>query len=195
MRFSRQELEVRDRALLTRIRCGDHEALRELYYAYFPYLLKFTEKQLRVKSDAPDVVHDVFLSLWQRRGVIEIKDNVYSYLFAAVRMRSRDTRNRQIQIAQNELESDPHTQVMVPQSAIVGPDGERDARAKELGIRVEQVLCKMSIGMQEFFRLSRLHQFSHAEIAEASNVTLNTVNVQITRAIRLISADLAKNPI
>lgn len=195
MRLSRQELEVRDRALLARIRCGDHEALRELYYAYFPYLVKFTERQLRFKSDAPDVVHDVFLSLWQRRGVLEIKDNVYSYLFAAVRMRGRDTRNRQLQIAQNELEAETHLQAAVPQAAIVGPDAERDARARELGIRVEQVICGMSIGMQEFFRLSRLHQFSHAEIAEASNVTLNTVNVQITRAIRLITADLAKNPI
>jgi RNA polymerase sigma-70 factor (ECF subfamily) len=195
MALTRQELEVRDRALLARIRCGDHEALQELFYAYFPHLLRFAERQLRVSYDAADVVHDVFMSVWQRRGTLDIRDTVYTYLFSAVRMRSRDVRLRQAQIERFEVEAPSETPAAVPKAAIVAPSVERDAAALDIAQQVEDILCGMAVGMQECYRLSRLHQCSHAEIAAAMNVSVNTVNVQISRALKVISTSLAAKPV
>jgi RNA polymerase sigma-70 factor (ECF subfamily) len=195
MKLTRQELEVRDRALLARIRCGDHEALRELFYAYFPHLLRFTERQLRVSYDAADVVHDVFMSVWQRRGTLEIRDNVYTYLFSAVRMRSRDVRKRQAQIEHFEVDTPSGSPAVVPKAAIVAPSVERDATALDIAQRVEEILCDMAVGMQECYRLSRLHHCSNAEIAEAMGVSVNTVNVQMSRALKVIATSLAAKPL
>jgi RNA polymerase sigma-70 factor (ECF subfamily) len=197
-RKDRVSIEARDTELLNRIRCGDHDALRELFYHYFSELVIFARRQLRVPSEAPDVVQDVFASLWHRRGVLDLHAAVSSYLYGAVRLRSRDVRVHQVLVEKYMVDSDANAgkeYERVPASAQVPNEGEERVNVEEVMTVVEHAVRRLPDRTQEVYRLSRYHNLSHKDIAVALDLSPNTVNVQMSRALRAIARALGQpNP-
>jgi RNA polymerase sigma factor (sigma-70 family) len=73
-----------DIALLHRIRASERAALDELYLTHANALLMFAERFVPPDT-AEDIVHDVFLSVWQRRETLTVRGDLRGYLFGAVR--------------------------------------------------------------------------------------------------------------
>jgi RNA polymerase sigma-70 factor, ECF subfamily len=77
-----------DEALITGAAGGDAGALARLYDRYAPPLLAAGERILGGRRDAEDVLHDVFVEVWQQAGDYDaVRGSVKSWLF--LRMRSR----------------------------------------------------------------------------------------------------------
>jgi RNA polymerase sigma-70 factor (ECF subfamily) len=96
---------------LTKERC------EELYRQHAPAAFRRAERMLGSVSDADEVVHDVFLRLFEQPGQFLGMSGISTYLYSAVtheclnRIRNRRTRTRLgEQRAQLEPTSDPGTQ-------------------------------------------------------------------------------------
>jgi RNA polymerase sigma-70 factor, ECF subfamily len=77
-----------DEALIVGAAGGDAGALAQLYDRYAPSLLSAGERILRSRRDAEDLLHDVFVEVWQQAGDYDaVRGSVRSWLF--LRMRSR----------------------------------------------------------------------------------------------------------
>ncbi|HMI87694.1 MAG TPA: sigma-70 family RNA polymerase sigma factor [Polyangiaceae bacterium] len=77
-----------DEALIEGAAGGDARALARLYDRYASPLLSAGERVLGSRRDAEDVLHDVFVEVWQQAGDYDaVRGSVKSWLF--LRMRSR----------------------------------------------------------------------------------------------------------
>jgi RNA polymerase sigma-70 factor (ECF subfamily) len=80
--------ESSDAQLIERIAGGDRQALASLYDRYAASLLGAGMYTLKQRRDAEDVLHDVFVEVWQQAGDYDpIRGSVKAWLF--LRMRSR----------------------------------------------------------------------------------------------------------
>jgi RNA polymerase sigma factor (sigma-70 family) len=84
-------MDIEDRELWDIARSSDADAARRAFGClsnrYFELLVQFAGKLCR-RQDAPDVVSDVFASIWVRRATIRVNDTVRGYLYGAVRWRA-----------------------------------------------------------------------------------------------------------
>ncbi len=81
--------------LYEKVKSGDKNSLVALFKLYFERLCFFALKYLNDKEEAKDIVHDVFLKLWQDRSKINIDTSLKAYLFKAVQNNSIKYLNKQ----------------------------------------------------------------------------------------------------
>ena len=58
----------------------DQRSFEELFRQYFPALMAFSRKILVDEDDAREVVHKVFIALWEKREEIDLSTSLKSYL-------------------------------------------------------------------------------------------------------------------
>lgn len=84
-----------ERALVDRLRAGDHDAFVRLLTHYTDRLLRFACSLVGSRDGADDIVQQVWVQLWDRRAVLDLT-HLKSYLFRAVRNRALDERDATI---------------------------------------------------------------------------------------------------
>lgn len=139
---------------------------------------------LKNEEDARDVVQDVFLKLWQKRGDLGQVENVEAF---AMRM----TRNRCIDLLRA--------------SRYVGLDGETDRQLKEESYDVQsgmevseeaQLVQKLMDDLPETLRqimkLRDMDQLEYEEIAEVTGLQVNAIRVNLSRARKKIRDEFLK---
>ncbi len=73
-----------DIALLQLLTLGDNAAYTEIYNRYWQNLFAIAANKLRNLADAEEIVQDIFLEIWNRRGTFVFNTKLSSYLSAAV---------------------------------------------------------------------------------------------------------------
>jgi RNA polymerase sigma-70 factor (ECF subfamily) len=61
---------------------------------------------------------------------------------------------------------------------------------EELQIQIDAAMEKLTPGCRKIFKMSRYEDKKNKEIAEALNLSIKTVEAQITKALRYLKADL-----
>lgn len=56
-------------------------AFNELYTQYYPLLFKFVNGMLNASADSEEIVHDIFLKIWEERSLITQAECQRAYLF------------------------------------------------------------------------------------------------------------------
>ncbi|MFZ2146705.1 MAG: sigma-70 family RNA polymerase sigma factor [Sedimentisphaerales bacterium] len=81
---------LEDRLLLWRFKRGSKDAFRDIYEKYVGDLLTLAANLLNDKTDAEDVVQDVFISFVQSLKKFRLRGTLKGYLATCVANRSRD---------------------------------------------------------------------------------------------------------
>ena len=74
----------------------DQQNFEKLFKDYFAALMAFSRKILGDEDDAREVVHQVFINLWERRDSIDLSTSMKSYLFTAVNNRSLNRTQKKV---------------------------------------------------------------------------------------------------
>jgi RNA polymerase sigma-70 factor (ECF subfamily) len=113
---------------------GDESALGELYDRHAGAMLGVALRILKLRQDAEDLVHDVFVEAWQKAADFDgSRGSVRSWLLVRVRSRGVD-RLRSLSAARRrgllgEGESAPDTEGAAVAAVWDGPDRERARKA------------------------------------------------------------------
>jgi DNA-directed RNA polymerase specialized sigma24 family protein len=78
--------------LVARVRTGDVAAFALLYERWYEPMRRLAATYVR--SEAQDIVQDVFLALWRGRASLRVRETLGAYLLAAVRHRAIDVKSR-----------------------------------------------------------------------------------------------------
>ena len=80
-------------------------SFEEIYEAYFAKMKRFSKEYVLSDEDAENIVHDVFLDLWEKWDTFSTKNNMFAYLFISVKHKCIDfLRHRAImQKAETEI--------------------------------------------------------------------------------------------
>lgn len=166
-----------DAPVVERLRNDDVEAFQEIFVTYYPVLHRFVYRWLGDESAADDIAQGVMVDLWERRHTLVLHASLKSYLFAAARYRVRDLFAHDAVIARHAREFQ-----LDPGNAIT-PAPDASVLADELIRAAEHRIAAMPPRMRAIYRLSRDAGLSYAEIAGELGISINTVYVQMGRAL------------
>jgi RNA polymerase sigma-70 factor (family 1) len=170
---------VTDFALWDAIRQDDEHAFAALFERYWARLFKLAFAQVRDREACAEMVHDIFLTLWQKRHELEIEDFL-TYLAAATRYQvyrhKRAARVIPIQYAEQLTET--------PATATSRNRGADDLTDVDLERGLAAYLGQLPARCREIFLLSRTQQLSNHEIADRLGISKRVVENQITTALR-----------
>jgi RNA polymerase sigma-70 factor (family 1) len=169
--------KLTDQQLTALLIKGDEQSFTEIYRRYAAKLAGFASSKLYNFDDAKDILHDMFVNLWENREQIHITTNLQSYLFGVIRHRIIDKIRKNITREQYAL-------MVQALTASFEESSDRQLEAKELKQIVEQSLDELSPRVREIYRMSRESGLRNREIAEKLNLSEQTVKNQLSMAIK-----------
>jgi len=161
---------------------SNRRAYDEIYERYWCKLYTTALKRIGSEEDAKDLVQDLFISLWIKREILEIKVSLSAYLFSAIKYRiinyieSNLVKSNYLKTLEKAFDYDNSTN-----EKILCNDLERFL---ESGIK------SLSPKVKEVFVLSRMERLSNNEIASKLDVSEQTVKNQISKALKTLKLHL-----
>lgn len=169
-----------------RIRRSDREAFECLFYALHDALYRYAVSIAGEEATAGDIVQEVFVQLWERRGTLDPERSLRALLFRMVRNRAynheRD-RRRRAKLLREEGE-------VIANGRPEAPDGR--VRAKHLDGLLRQWIEALPERQREALLLSRYEGLSHEEIAQVMDISPRTVNNHLVRALKTLRGEVSK---
>jgi RNA polymerase sigma-70 factor (family 1) len=172
-----------DHELVTLLREGDESAYTEIYNRYKGILYQHAYRRLPNQEEVDDIIHELFTTLWVKRGTIVFKTNLSGYLYTAVRNRILDYVSHQ-QVASAYVTS---LQEFMDKGTAVT---DYRVRLNMLQQLIEKEIESLPAKMREVFELSRKSQLSHQEIAFKLDISEKTVKNQVHNALKILRVRL-----
>ena len=177
---------ISDSDLAGKVKTGEKNAYQELFERYSPRIYQFSLSYLKNKSDAEELVQDVFLKIWEKRETLDQSKNIESFIFkVAVNtiydfIRHKNIENAFNDFARANFETDSnntwHTVIF----------DEMTANLKEL-------VAKLPEQQQKIFQLSKEEGLASEEIAEKLNLSKRTVENHLYRAVSFLKENFRRD--
>lgn len=159
----------------------DQQVFEELFKKFFPPLMAFSRRILSDEDDAREVVHQVFINLWEKRYDIDLSKSLKSYLFTSVNNRSLNVIRDRKKFSSEEIPEE------------VGQwDVSAQIEALELEDRIRAVIDDLPERCREIFQMNRFEGSTYSEIAKQLNISVKTVENQMSKALRILREQLAE---
>lgn len=180
-------LSLSDSAMVERIREGDLGVFEGVFRKHYPELVRFAFSIVRSQDVAQDLVSDMFATLFERRSTWEIRTSIRAYLVAATRYRVfnyvRDSGRAQKRYAMLSLALDDDDVTTGPsqESRLI----QKEESATQLAA-LEKAMAELTPRSRMVVALRWRQQLSFNEIAEIMNTTSAAVQMQLSRAMKLL---------
>ena len=181
-------MNLASREILQNIILGDELSFERIYLYYYPRLKYFAMQYLADYEASSNVIQDVFTELWDKRQTLYIDTNLHAWLFTVTKNKSlkmirqlKSRNNYDNYIKNRELDINYKSLDAFGTSNIV---------FEELQTQIQTALEKLSPACRRVFEMSRFEDKKNREIAEELNLSIKTVEAQISKALRSLKADL-----
>jgi len=172
-----------DEALVEMLRDDNAWALKEIFDRHNLRLYHLAANILHDSELAKDIVQDVFIDIWNRRHTSHIQQ-LSGYMLRAVKFQVlNQLRNGKIR---------EHHLKTVQQTVFVNQT-EEAINFQETEHALKESLNQLPPRCRQIFFLSRFEYLSNKEISTRLNISSKTVEVQITKALAFLRANLEKS--
>lgn len=177
-----QWTELTDSVLVELLENSDAKAFEVIYRRYWRQLYGFVYQQVGSKEDTEEIVQELMTSLWQNRGVSEIR-SLNAFLFIA----ARNLTNRHFRSKIN-LRKYHEFQLMKDVSESI--DTEEIFSEAQLMETIEKVLARLPEKTATIFRLSKVDELPVKTIASKMGLSDKAVEYHITKSFKAIREHL-----
>jgi len=153
---------------------GNLHAFSILFDRYGKRLFHFSNGYLKSVEDAEEIVQDVFLKIWNIRKELVVDKSFESYLFTIAKNAILN------KIRKSKLEHAYLSYVKLHPDQNVSLDDELDF--SELDKAYKDAIERLSPRRKEIFLLSKEQHLPNSEIATKMNISIKTVENQMTSA-------------
>jgi RNA polymerase sigma-70 factor (ECF subfamily) len=167
-----------DAALVALVAQANRAALGALYDRHASSMLAVAIRMLRSRREAQDLLHDVFLEVWEHaREYDPAKATVRTWLFVRLRSRALDRLGRAEHKRTESLDSEATLDL-------------RDAATVEAvdAIAVKQALAQLPPEVREVLDLTYFEGQTAREVAECTGVPIGTVKSRLSRGLAALEA-------
>ena len=134
-----------------------------------------------------DIVQEIFIWVWTHRERLEIKTSFKGYLLTAVKFKTANyIRNGKVKEAFFQRIAAIHAHTL-------SPDTAESMETKELEALIRETVNELPEKCREIYQLSRNSQMTNKEIAHTPDVSVKTVENQMTIALRRLRVVLTKH--
>ena len=162
--------------LLRRLNEGDERAFDALFRHYSALVYRFAYGYLKARPDAEEIVQECFLKIWEKRAQLRPDVPLKAYLFTTAH-----------HAILNQLRRQQQRQRFQTYSAGLAPvQVGNEAGFSELEALYQAALAQLPPKRREIFMLSRQQGLSYPEIAQQLNLSVKTVEAQMTHALKFL---------
>lgn len=163
--------------ILHGIKQGNEETFRQIFHAYYEGLCHYAFTLLRDMDDAEDVVQAMFLKIWEKRETLAITHTIKSYLYKSIYHQCINQFDRRT-VRTRFQEQKAAVKYVAVQQPEVFPD--------ELEERITTAINTLPKQCRRIFVMSRYQEMKYSEIAEALGISVNTIENQISKALKIL---------
>jgi RNA polymerase sigma-70 factor (ECF subfamily) len=156
-----------------------------LFGSHFTGLCVFAQKYVKDFETAKEIVQDAFISLWEKRETIDMDRPVKSYLTMAIH-------NKCTNHLRNIRKFDPYILDLENLLDVPEYDGADSMVEIELKEKIESAIAQLPEKCREIFILNRYENLKYQEIADKLQISVKTVESQISKALQHMRISLAE---
>ena len=178
--------EKLDSELVELLRGSSQEAFGELYARFKDRLMYLCKRYMKNETDSEDIVHDVFLQLWETRHCLNTEFSFSGYVhtvtqnLAMDRLRHFDVHSRFARkILMNGTDSTNETE-----DAIIDNDYAK---------LMDELIEKLPAKQREIFQLSRTKGMTYKKIADLLQISVPAVQKHVSLTLKKIKEHLQQH--
>lgn len=174
--------------LLRQLINGDERALRQIFDRYLLRVYHFMQGYIKNQAESEDLAQTVFVKLWEKRNTIDPHKSFDVFLFTIAHrsvidhFRRKETKRQQK--TSHRLDEEVHVSTLAADDSL---------RRHELESLYQQALQTLPPKRKEIFVLSRHDGLTNAEIARQLNLSVKTVENQMTAALASLKEFLRRS--
>ena len=171
---------------IKQFKADDMSAFDIIYRKYSKKLYRFAYSIIKVKPDAEGIVHEVFIKVWEKRNKIDEYLSFESYLFTI-------TYNTTISFIRKKVKESKYIEHLKSiQNPSIQSNIIPEIEYKELKDKSEKIIGLLPSRQKQIYKLSREDGLTYKKIAAKLNISINTVETHMERALKAIRKNLGK---
>lgn len=170
-----------------KIKKGDQKAFKKLFLRFYDPLCQFSWQYTHSRHISEELVQEVFLGLWQSRESLDPRKNIKSYLYKSVRNKALN------HIKHKELAREYNRKIeWVKPSPVTQHHSERKEEPSEFVQAAQRAIENLPSRARQVYKLSRREGLTYREIASVLDISVKTVESQMSRALKTLRQSLAQ---
>jgi len=156
-----------------------------LFRSHFTGLCYFAQKYVKDFESAKEIVQDAFISMWEKRETINMDRPVKSYLTIVIH-------NKCTNYLRDNRKFDQY--ILDIENLLDVPEYESSDSlvADELKIKIDEAISELPEKCREIFVLNRYENLKYQEIADKLQISVKTVETQMSKALQHMRIRLAE---
>lgn len=147
-------------------------------------LLRFALQILQNEEEAKDVLQDVFLKLWQKRDELAAVENLNAFAMRMIRNRCLDVVRSRRTVSVELMKKS-----VLPEREVAESDNLENADSVSL---VKRIIAGLPDLQRTVIHLRDIEQLEYEEIAEATQMNVNAIRVNLSRARKKVRDEILK---
>jgi RNA polymerase sigma-70 factor (family 1) len=171
-----------DAELIDGLKLGDEEAFEQIYDRYWHKLYRIAENKVRASDEAKEIVQDIFLDLWARRGTVDISE-LEHYLHGAVKFKVLDFFKKEI-VRRN------YDQFVFFNMSEADWDTEEELAYNDLNQSLIACIDQLPSKTRAVFELSKMQHKPHGEVAKILKISTRSVEYHLSQGLKTLRVQL-----
>ncbi len=175
-------MDISDQQILDKFSAGDEKAIELLFNKYYKYLCACVYKLIKDSTLAEDIVQEVFMELWKKREGLNINISIKAYL----RRASINKTLNHIRAKKMNFEDESELLIVPSRESST----QQEIEGGELKDQITKAIDKLPKKCRIIFSMSRYEEMTYKEIAASLDISVKTVENQISKALKLLKTEL-----
>jgi RNA polymerase sigma-70 factor, ECF subfamily len=164
---------------------NDGAAFEHFFKIHFASLCTWCQNKYNFDTDiAKEVVHTAFIKLWKNRSTLADDMPIKAFLHKVII-------NTSLDILRHAKVRERFERFVQQRNESAGSTPQENYDTKKLQADIDNAVSELPDQMRTIFELSRYDGLKYAEIARQLNVSVNTVETQMGRALKKLRIKLA----
>ncbi len=147
-------------------------------------LLRFALQLLQNEEEAKDILQDVFLKLWQKRDELGKVENLEAFAIRMIRNRCLDLIRSRRTISLELVKKNKHVEENFSETNYL--------ENAELAGLVKRIIAELPDLQRTVIHLRDIEQLEYEEIAEVTELNVNAIRVNLSRARKKVRDEILK---
>lgn len=164
---------------------NDEQAFELLFRRYYVRLCGFANKFIANTAESEEIVQEVFLNIWKKRDQLRLNSEIKPYLFKSVQ-------NLCFNFIEHQKVIDNYYAVIeeVYKNQAEDFDTYETVLYNEFRNKAELAIESLPEQCRRIFRMSRQEGLKYTEIALKLEISVKTVETQMSRALSKLKTEL-----
>ncbi|MFA6336127.1 MAG: RNA polymerase sigma-70 factor [Bacteroidales bacterium] len=178
-----------EQLLFSAIKAGDREMFEQFFNAEYSNVRFFVCHYIKDYYYAEDITQDAFMSIWKRRDLLDINQNIRSYLFTIARNKSLNYLRDKVSKTTDNYDK---IELQLTIDSLSGDYIISKIDSLDMEKLIERTYMILPEKVRETFILSRESGYSYEEISKKLGITQKVVEHNISAALKIFRKNMKR---